>query len=317
MKKTILVLLTLSLLTTAFVGCASTHDDTSEKPAATTTVNIPDTENPASDFEYKENNENSKGGIAITKYVGTDTTVIIPGTIDGKTVTVIGKSAFSGNKTITSVIMPDSITMIGTGAFSGCYLLSTVVLSNSLEQIDYEAFATCKSLSNITLPDSLICIGEDAFMSCKALKHITLPANCFSSVSTGSGIFSRSGLETVEFAEGVPYIPRSAFYNTNLKEVVIPDSVTHISEGAFQNCEKLEKITLSKAITSIEGFAFENTNLKEVVIPGSIKYIFTRAFADCSSLTSITYNGTEAEWNAVEKGTDWDAKTPNYTIHYQ
>lgn len=315
MKKAILVLLTLSLLTTAFAGCASSPD-TSEK-AATTTTAAPDTENPASDFEYKENNENSKGGIAITKYVGTDTTVIIPGTIDGKPVTVIGKSAFNGNDAITSVIMPDSITMIGTGAFSGCDLLSTVVLSNSLEQIDFEAFASCRSLSNITLPDSLICIGEHAFMNCKALKHITLPANCFNSVSTGSGIFSRSGLETVEFAEGVPYIPRSAFFNTNLKEVVIPDSVTHIAEGAFQNCEKLEKITLSKAITSIEGFAFENTNLKEVVIPGSIKYIFTRAFADCSSLTSITYNGTETEWNAVEKGTDWDAKTPDYTIRYQ
>ena len=316
MKKTILVLLTLSLLTTAFVGCASSPDDTPKKPAATTAT-APDTENPASDFEYKENNENSKGGIAITKYVGTDTDVIIPSTIDGKTVTVIGQLAFNGNDTITSVIMPDSITMIGTGSFSGCDLLSTVVLSNSLEQIDYEAFASCKSLSNITLPDSLTHIGEHAFMNCKSLKHITIPANCFNSVATGSGIFSRSGLETVEFAEGVPYIPRSAFFNTNLKEVVIPDSVTHISEGAFQNCEKLEKVTLSKAITSIEGFAFENTNLKEVVIPGSIKYIFTRAFADCANLTSITYNGTEAEWNAVEKGTDWDNKTPDYTIHYQ
>lgn len=39
------------------------------------------------------------------------------------------------------------------------------------------------------------------------------------------------------------------------------------------------------------------------------------AFDKCSSLTSITYNGTKAQWAAVQKGSYWNMGMPNYVIY--
>jgi len=40
------------------------------------------------------------------------------------------------------------------------------------------------------------------------------------------------------------------------------------------------------------------------------------AFESCSSLTSIKYRGTEDQWNAIAKASDWDYEAGNYTIIY-
>lgn len=69
-------------------------------------------------FEYEEN---SDGGITITKYTGSDTEVVIPSKIDGKAVTSIGYEAFLFCTSLTSVTIPDNVTSIGDKAF-GYYL---------------------------------------------------------------------------------------------------------------------------------------------------------------------------------------------------
>lgn len=46
-----------------------------------------------------------------------------------------------------------------------------------------------------------------------------------------------------------------------------------------------------------------------------LKYIGASAFSYCDSLTSITFEGTVDQWNAIEKGTDLNVTTPDYTIY--
>ena len=72
-------------------------------------------------------------------------------------------------------------------------------------------------------------------------------------------------------------------------EIVIPDTyndmpVTGIGDSAFWRCSSLTSITIPSSVTSI-GFS---------------------AFNDCYNLKTITFKGTEAQWNAITKGTDWD-----------
>ena len=76
--------------------------------------------------------------------------------------------------------------------------------------------------------------------------------------------------------------------------MIIPDTVTSISGWAFSNC----------------------TGLTEVVIPATVTEIFENAFCNCFSLTDISYAGTQEQWNAIQKGIDWDLDTGDYTIHY-
>ena len=67
------------------------------------------------------------GTVEITKYKGTETQVIIPETIDGKTVTSIGSWAFSGCSSLTSIEIPSGVTSIGENTFYGCSSDLTII----------------------------------------------------------------------------------------------------------------------------------------------------------------------------------------------
>ena len=64
--------------------------------------------------------------------------------------------------------------------------------------------------------------------------------------------------------------------------------VTGIGNSAFCNCYKLTSVTIGKGM----------------------KNIGDKAFYNCSNLTSIRFNGTQAQWNAISKGSLWKYEVP-------
>ena len=52
--------------------------------------------------------------------------------------------------------------------------------------------------------------------------------------------------------------------------------------------------------------------MKNVTIGNGVTSIGIYAFYKCTSLTSFTYQGTQAQWNAISKGGDWNIETGNY-----
>ncbi len=92
--------------------------------------------------------------------------------------------------------------------------------------------------------------------------------------------------------------------------------VTSIGNLAFFGYSGLTSITISDSVTSIGSFAFWFcSGLTSITIPNSVTSIGEGAFQDCNSLTNITFNSTKAQWKAIEKGTDWNKNTGNFTIH--
>jgi len=106
---------------------------------------------------------NQKGDGVITDYLGSGADLEIPTEIDGITIREIGREAFLENKTLTSIVIPDSVTTIGNQAFHLCENLAVVKLGDSVENIDDSAFRKCTSLEAINLPASLTRIGSTAF----------------------------------------------------------------------------------------------------------------------------------------------------------
>ena len=95
--------------------------------------------------------------------------------------------------------------------------------------------------------------------------------------------------EIAEFDEGQQYIASIEFLGTNIKEVVIPDTVILIQESAFAACSELESIYISKSVRYIEDRAFSGCyKLKRIVVDPENPYYDSRN--DCNAIIETKTN---------------------------
>ncbi len=102
--------------------------------------------------EYQILEDNSA---EIISYFGKEPQVIIPDSLDGHPVSIIGPEAFKGNYELLSVELPDGIVEIGDSAFENCYELKEAELPDGLKSIGNSAFSGCDGLKEVELPDGL------------------------------------------------------------------------------------------------------------------------------------------------------------------
>ena len=73
-----------------------------------------------------------------------------------------------------------------------------------------------------------------------------------------------------------------------LKSVVLPATAKEIFNYAFENCEKLESITMNEGLLSIGISAFEDCkSLESIEIPSTVSKIRSRVFNNCLKLSDI------------------------------
>ena len=74
------------------------------------------------------------GCAVIEKYLGTESVITVPCELGGCPVTKIASYAFSENRNIYSLTVPDSVTDIETGAFANCFNLRDIVLPAAIRE---------------------------------------------------------------------------------------------------------------------------------------------------------------------------------------
>lgn len=217
------------------------------------------------------------GTAEIVKYTGTATALTIPSSLDGIKVTAIGDFAVKGNKTITSLVIPEGVTLIGGNAFSSCENMKSLSLPQTVSTLGLSCFAMCDSLESVDLPDSITSVGDFTFNSCDALARVKLSSKL---EVLSDFMFTNCGLTSIEFPASVKEIGQNTFSHCNgLTEVDVPANVKLINTGAFSYCENLTKVTLHDGLETVNAFAFTTCKkLMEVTVPDTVSEVVHMSF---------------------------------------
>lgn len=217
------------------------------------------------DYSYKILND---GTLRLYQYEGTDTNIVVPDTIDGRKVTVLGNSTFqycTQASDIGSVTLPDSLTTI-----------------------EKNAFYNCEKLKSVTIPQNVSSIGLAAFvegLSESSLTEIKVdPENPYFSEKDGV-VFSKDGTKLIVFPSGrsgdyqipggtVSVGDYAFYYCVNVSSITVPGSVRSLGEGAFGNCSSLTKAVLNEGLEEIGEYAFQSSSgIRDLIIPASVKSV--------------------------------------------
>jgi len=225
-------------------------------------------------------------------------------------------------------------------------------VSYPVKEIEYRAFSECESIKKISIPSTIETIGLGA-LDCPNLTYneyengyylgndenpyfvfVKGIDNTIASISTHSdtkiicysALLNFQNLKTVDLNTGLKVIGNSSFGRcTNLKNIIIPDTVTKIEYAALADCNALEEITIpfvgesnglkgygeqkgrlehlfagndyipdtltkvtvsNATIINDEAFAYIST-IKTVVLSETVKSIGNFVFRNCSSLESV------------------------------
>lgn len=264
------------------------------------------------DFEVKD----VDGGVKIYNYLGSDTVIKVPETIDGKKVVVIsnlqeneygGLDPIAGNDdsvfaNATHVKLPDSVSDI-TSAFHNNKSLVSVNIPSSLTTLSGYAF-NGSSLSSIEIPNTVTEIGDGAFGWCASLKSIDIPKTV---TEIGNWAFAESGLESLTVPDGVKvFVDQTIQGCADLKEVHLPKGIRateidmafgeDIRKISFIDLERCSSLTNTDFLKNVKPLADDNgalivnfigcSGLTSVTFPDGVQVV--DSFSGCENLTEIT-----------------------------
>lgn len=246
----------------------------------TTEVSSENTQKEESDFVITD-------GI-LTEYTGEKTEVMIP---DG--VASIEEHAFKENKVITKVVFPDSVKTIKYMAFQNCTSLKEIYFGNKLEQINGNAFYGCKTVQNITftgLTVPTITNKQDFFgrSGVVGLERIYVEAGCYGRYVAAYGQSISDSTRIIELKSDDFVIENGVLVNYagNAEEVRVPEGITEIGRGAFQNNKTIKKVILPDEVITIGAYAFSGcSSLESINVPKKVEVIGDKAFYGCGSLS--------------------------------
>ncbi len=189
-------------------------------------------ENTKKEFKYKVN----KNSVTITKYIGKETNVEIPESIDKLIVIKIGKDTFKNCK-LTGIKIPNTVTEIETNAFRNNYL-TNIELPNSIKEIGISAFQNNK-LEKLCIPEKLIIIEYWSFAD-NMLTDVQFHSNL---LEIKAHAFENNKLSSVSFPDSLKEIGVSSFANNNLTNFSLNNSVNETGKPIL-----LDKLTNIKLI---------------------------------------------------------------------
>lgn len=172
-------------------------------------------------------------------------------------VTQINQSAFSNNKWIGKIILPNTITTIGVSAFRDMNLNG----------------------SNFIIPSSVRTVGSSAFMYSFCDNLIIQPG--IQSIGGSAFQYFFHSTDELVIPDTVTSMGNYAFSNNNLfKKLIFSPNCTTVPSSGFVTCTSLKEIIIPEGVERIESLAFNNYAFDYAILPSTITFIGNRAFWD-------------------------------------
>ena len=163
------------------------------------------------------------------------------------------------------IMFDNSVTSIGSYAFGECSSLTSIIIPNSVTSIGQDAFYSCSSLTEIVIPNSVTSIKSSAFSNCNKLAK----TNYIGDIADWCNIEFMN-----PYANPIYYSHNFYINGQEIKDLIIPNSVTSIGTYAFFSCSSLTSVTIPNSVKSIGGSAFRDcSGLTSVTIPNSVTSI--------------------------------------------
>lgn len=208
----------------------------------------------------------------------------------GKNLRTIGKEAFSGCAFTGSLTIPEGITEIADDTFSSLYQSSgmftgKLTLPSTLKTIGAEAFAYTDFSGELLIPDGVTSIGANAFKECDGFGGLLSLPDSVKTVGEWA-FYLCKGFTGLKLSASLTKIEERSFAHMyGLKtEVVIPEGVTEIGEGAF-SCSHMPSVrfpsTLKKIGKQAFYLTFGLTNYSTITFPNGLEVIEDEAFDSC------------------------------------
>lgn len=177
-------------------------------------------------------------------------------------------------KQIKKLVIPETINLIEKGALEGCVNIEYLELPYLGKTLDIEKEKNIRYIFNLDK-------YEDSYMQNEiygkyALKEVVLT----NATQIDEGAFRYlMNIEKVTLPDSLTIIPEYCFYNSMVKEVILPKKLESIGEYAFFNCYNMAKIEFSDSVVEISNNAFEGCKLENIILPNQLKKIGDYAFA--------------------------------------
>lgn len=186
--------------------------------------------------------------------------------------------------------------VVGVGLFAACNNLKNIKLPMDLVRIEKDAFLNCSSLRSIVIPATVSSIVPSA--GCTSLEEISvsgantsytsrdgvllsgdaksilwfpmgkrgdyaLPATV---TAVGPYAFRECSIEKFVFQAGLTKIGECAFYNSKVREVVLPSTLKLLPTGVFQKCADLKTVRLGNDVELLSDYVFDGCPLTDLYI---------------------------------------------------
>ena len=233
-----------------------------------------------------------------------------------ETVTSIGTGAFKGCEKLAYIVIKPAVGSIGNYAFNGCTSLTGVTFEESEEslslgynyyntnssssvgkglfydcplqsvfigrplsyktdnQYGYSPFGNNETLAKAHFGNPLKTIQSYLFAGCKSLKTLQYNSKC-----------APTSIDSYAFW---------SCYSLTEADIVYPESVQSIGDGAFSYCTSLEGYTIPNHIKTVGKYAFRGCEkLQSVVVKPSVQSIGIGSFNGCVSMTGFVIEESE------------------------